>query len=191
MEAQRLKPAALVLAGFCATGLCLVGLSACEQGKPRHPPPDPMAIAPPDAEAGPRPGAAPDALSTGLAKRGGAAGVFLDHAGQAVDPRSRQPATTSGDQPMAFDGFGFDAAAKAPAKGVDVVVDGKAFGTTYGAPRADVAQFFKAPSLVNVGFKTVLPAGSLAAGPHTVVVRVVAADGKGYFDSPPIPFSVN
>jgi hypothetical protein len=186
MEARRLKPAALVLAG-----LCLVGLSACEQGKPRHPPPDPMAIAPPaEVQAGPGAGGAPDALSTGLAKRGGTAGIFLDHAGQAVDPRSRQPATTSGDQPMAFDGFGFDAAAKTPGKGVDLVVDGKAYGTVYGAPRPDVAQFFKAPGLVNVGFKAVLPAGSLAAGPHTVVVRVVAADGGGYFDSPAIPFTV-
>jgi hypothetical protein len=197
MEARRLKPTVLVLAGFCAAGLCLAGLSACEQGKPRRPPPDPMAIAPPPeadaagAATGTGAAGAPDPLSAGLAKQGAAAGFFLDHAGQAVDPRSRQPATTPGDQPMVFDGFGFDAIAKAPAKGVDVVVDGKAFGTAYGAPRPDVAQFFKAPGLVKVGFRTVLPAGSLAAGPHTVVVRVVAADGGGYFDSPAIAFSVN
>ena len=185
-----MKPAVLLLAGLCVAGPSLMGLSACEQGKPRHPPPDPMALAPPPDVLDARPGAPADALSAGLAKRGDAAGFFLDHAGAAIDPRTRQPASTPGDQPVVFDGFGFDAAAKTPAKGVDVVVDGKAYATTYGAARPDVAQFFKTPGLVKVGFKAVLPAGSLAAGPHTVIVRIVAADGGGYYDSPGIPFSV-
>jgi hypothetical protein len=196
MGGLRLKPAVLVLAGLWLAGPCLVGLSACEQGKPRHLPPDPMALAPPTAEAQAQAQAqsqAPmveGALSSGLTKRGVATGVFLDHAGAAIDPRSRQPASTPAGQPIAFDGFGFDMAAKAPAKGVDVVVDGRAFGTAYGRARPDVAQFFKTPGLVNVGFKTVLPADTLAVGPHTVVIRVVSANGQGYFDSPAIPFSV-
>ncbi len=179
-----MKPYVLAFAG-----LALAALAACEQGKPRHPPPDPMALAPPPvAEAAAPPD---DVLSAGLAKRPEAPGFFLDHAGAAVDPRSRQPAVTPAGQPTVFDGFGFDAPAQAPAKGVDVVVDGKAYGTTYGAARTDVAHFFKAPGLVNVGFKAVLPAAALAPGAHTVVVRVVAADGKGYFESPAIAFSVN
>jgi hypothetical protein len=180
-----LKPYVLALANLALAGLAL---GACEQGKPRHPPPDPLALAtlPGQAAVGPA-----GALSVGLAKRPEAAGFFLDHAGAAVDPRSRQPAVTAAGQPTIFDGFGFDAPAKLPAKGVDVVVDGKAYGATYGTPRPDVAKFFNAPGLVNVGFRTILPAGSLAVGAHTVLVRVVAADGKGYFDSPAIAFSAN
>ncbi|MGZ3377318.1 MAG: hypothetical protein ACXU8S_12025 [Phenylobacterium sp.] len=179
-----MKPYALALAGLAAAAL-----AGCEQGKPRHPPPDPMAVAPPSATPD---GAAPaGVVSAGLAKRPEAAGFFLDHAGAAVDPRSRQPAVTPAGQATVFDGFGFDAPAKAPARGVDVVIDGKAYGTTYGAARPDVASYFKAPGLVKVGFKVVLPAGALAVGPHTVLVRVVAADGRGYFDSPIVPFSVN
>jgi hypothetical protein len=179
-----LKPYVLAFAG-----LALAALAACEQGKPRHPPPDPMALAPSAATPG---GAVPaGVLSAGLAKRPETAGFFLDHAGAAVDPRSRQPAVTPAGQATVFDGFGFDAPAKAPGKGVDVVVDGNAYGTVYGAARPDVASFFKAPGLVNVGFKAVVPAGALAPGAHTVVVRVVAADGKGYFDSPTVAFSVN
>ncbi len=187
-----MKPAVLALAGLCLAAPCLVGLSACEKGKPRHPPRDPMALATPAAESQAQLQApkAEGVLSTGLAKRGVATGFFLDHAGAASDPRTRQPASTPAGQPMVFDGFAFDAAAKAPAKGVDVVVDGKAYGTAYGRARADVAQFFKAPALVNVGFRTVLPADTVAVGNHTVVVRVVSSDGQGYFDSPPIPFSV-
>jgi hypothetical protein len=177
-----LKPYVLALAGLVLSGLC-----ACEQGKPRHPPPDPMALAPPS----PGGAVAADVLSTGLAKRPEAAGFFLDRVGAAIDPRSRQPAATPAGQATVFEGFGFDAPAKTPAKGVDVVVDGNAYGTVYGAARPDVANFFKAPALVNVGFRAVLPAAALAPGAHTVMVRVVAADGKGYFDSPTVAFSVN
>jgi hypothetical protein len=185
-----LKPYVLILA--------LAGLAACEQGKPRHPPPDPMAIAPPEPAAAPTapaaPAAAPGAtasapLSEGLSKRPEAAGFFLDHAGAAADPRSRQPAVTPADQPAVFDGFAFDAVAKLPARGVDVVVDGKAYPAAYGAARPDVARYFKAPALINVGFKATLPAQAMTAGMHLAQVRVVAADGKGYFDSPAVSFS--
>ena len=151
-----------------------------------------MALAPPPAatsSAAP-PSAAPP-LSIGLAKRPEAAGFFVDHIGAAADPRSKQPATTPAGQVTVIDGFGFDDATKTPAKGVDVVIDGKAYGSTYGSARPDVARYFKAPALVKVGFKAALPAESLTVGTHTLVVRIVAADGKGYFISPNIVFSVN
>jgi hypothetical protein len=34
-----------------ASAMAALGLAACEQGKPRHPPPDPMALAPATAPA--------------------------------------------------------------------------------------------------------------------------------------------
>lgn len=169
-----------------AATMAALALCACEQGKPRHPPPDPMAVA-----QAPAPAAAPtEGMSAGLVKRSEPAGFFLDHVGQAADPRGKPPAVTPAGAPIVLDGFGFDPVAKAPAKGVDVVVDGKAYGTAYGSPRQDVANYFKNPALVNVGFTTTLPAGSLAVGPHAVVVRVVAADGLGYFESPGTYFTV-
>lgn len=179
--------------GLVLAGAALSGLAACEQGKPRHPPPDPMAL-PASAEAPTiaQPVQAPTgAISTGLPKRPQPPGFFLDHAGAAVDPFSRQPASTPAGQATVFDGFAFDATVKAPARGVDVVVDGKAYGASYGSARPDVAAYFKAPALVKVGFRTTLPAGALAVGAHTVLLRVVATDGKGYFDSPVAVFSVN
>jgi hypothetical protein len=169
--------------------LTALALGACEQGKPRHPPPDPMALAP-DAAG---PAAAPtEGLSAGLAKRSAPAGFFIDHIGQATDPtgKPQAAAVTAANAPILLDGFAFDPVAKAPAKAVDVVVDGKTYGTKYGAARTDVASFFKAPALVAVGFRVTLPSGSLAPGPHALVVRVVSADGAGYFDSPEIPFQV-
>jgi len=167
--------------------LCLLALAACDKAKPRQLPPDPFAAGPPPAAPETPPG---QGMSAGLAKRPQPAGFFLDHVGQASDPFNKRPAVTAAGQPVVLDGFGFDPVAKAPAKGVDVIVDDRAYGTAYGAGRPDVAAFFKVPALVNVGFRTTLPAGTLAPGAHTAVVRVISADGKGYYDSPMLPFEV-
>jgi hypothetical protein len=53
-----------------------------------------------------------------------------------------------------------------------------------------VARYFKTPTMTPVGYRVTLPADALAAGPHSLVVRVVAADGKGYFESPKVAFAV-
>jgi hypothetical protein len=169
-----------------AAALCLATLGACEKGKPRHVPVDPMAIAPPAAVVT----APSEGMSAGLAKLKGLPGVSLDRIGAAPDPLNRQPAVTPGGQPTAFEGFAFDPVAKAPARGVDVVVDGKAYGSAYGGARPDVASYFKQPGLGAVGFSLALPAGALAAGPHSVRLRVVASDGKGFYESPNYAFTV-
>jgi hypothetical protein len=182
-----LKPTVLALSGGLAA-LSLVALSACEQGKPRHLPPDPMAVmAPPTglAAKGPPP------HSPGLAKRPEQAAFSIDRINEAKDPLNRQPAYVSAGEGLVFQGFGYDPVAQRPAKGVDVVIDDQAaYGTLYGAGRADVAAAAKNPAVTQVGFKTTLPGGLVPVGPHHAVVRVIAADGKGYFDGLPIAFEV-
>jgi hypothetical protein len=172
---------------------CALSLAACEQGKPRHVPPDPMAKAPPPVI--PIPGAAQpvplfQSLSAGLSKLPQAALFSIDSIGPAIDPLNQQPAVVPTGEPIVVRGFGLDPVTKTPGKGLDVVVDGKAYGTDYGAGRDDVAAYFKAAGLTKVGFKTTLPPGEVAVGRHQVLVRVVAADGKGYYDGPPIAFEV-
>lgn len=171
-----------LLTAAAATALLLT--AGCDQPKPREVPP-----AAPEAPAAPTE-AGPGALSVGLPKRPEFPGFYLDHAGQITDPLNNPAGVTPAGQPLLLDGFGFDAPAKVPAKGVDVVLDGKAYGTAYGAARPDVAAFNKVPGLVPVGFRLVLPADAVKAGPHTVYVRVIAADGSGYFESPPVIFEV-
>lgn len=169
--------------------LATLALAACDNPKPRQVPPDPMAKAlPPAAQAV---GPPKDGTSDGLAKRTELAVFYLDRVGEALDPLNKQPAGTPGDAPIPFSGFGFDPVAKAPAKGVDVVIDGKAYAATYGGSREDVASYFKSPGLSATGYAVTLPAGFLVNGPHKVVVRVIAADGKGYFESPAIAFTVD
>jgi hypothetical protein len=166
--------------------LCGLALGACEKGKPRNVPVDPMAVTPPAAVV-----AAPsEGMSAGLAKLPVLAGASLDRIGAAPDPLNKRPAVTPAGQATAFDGFAFDPVAKAPARGVDVVVDGKVHGSAYGGTRLDVASYFKQPGLSAVGFTFALPAGALTPGDHMVLLRVVAADGKGFYESPNYPFTV-
>ena len=61
---------------------------------------------------------------------------------------------------------------------------------TVAGRRDDVAAYFKASGLTNTGFTAVLPAGLIAVGKHQALVRVVAADGKGYYDGIAIAFEV-
>lgn len=160
-------------------------LAACDKPKP---PPAPAA---PPAPISAAPSASGPILSGGLARRPEFPGFYLDHIGAAIDPLNRKPAVTPGAQPIVLNGFGFDPTTKLPARGVDVVIDGKAYPTTYGAPRPDVARFTKVEGLTPVGFTTTLPAGALDSGEHILVVRVIASDGSGYFESPQFKFEVN
>lgn len=160
--------------------LSVLALAGCDQPKPR----------PADAAGGPAPAAAPAqpaAASAGLAKREEMAGFSLDVINDAADPVNK-PATISAAGPVTFSGFGFDPVAKAPAAAVDIVVDGVAYPTQYGHQRADVGAYFKTPALENTGFTVTLPPGVVKPGQHQAIVRVVAADKSGYFDSVAIGF---
>jgi hypothetical protein len=177
------------VAVLAVLSLTAATLAACDNPKPRVVPPDPMArtLPPPSGViAPPR-----DGLTDTLAKRPEGASFYLDRVGEALDPLNKQPAGTPGDAPIQLSGFGFDPVAKAPGKGVEVVIDGKAYATAYGGTRQDVADYFKAPGLIATGYVVVLPAGFLVVGPHKVTVRVISADGAGYFESPSIAFTVD
>ena len=128
-------------------------------------------------------------LSAGLPVRREFPGFYLDRINAAKDPLN-YPATVSGDAPIEMTGFGFDVVASAPAKGIDLVIDGKPYGAVYGSPRPDVANAKKVPALAPSGYHMTLPPGTLAKGPHKVVVRVLTADGSAYYQSPVIGFTV-
>lgn len=143
-----------------------------------------------DQSAAPAAAQTPKPLSLGLTKKPEFPAFYLDHIGTFNDPIQNKGASVAGNQPLVFDGFGFDGVSKQPAKGVDIVIDGNAIGTAYGTPRPDVAKYNNIPGLINVGYKVTLPPGALKIGPHSVVVRVIAADNSGFYESPPISFVV-
>ncbi len=171
-----------------ATALCalsVLALGACEQPKPRNIPPDPLA-APPAAAVVPQP---VEGRTAALRKREEYPAAYVDHLGAAADPLRNPPAVTPAGVPTQFDGFAYDGVAKAPAKGVEVVIDSKAYVAEYGKPRADVMAFTKNPALGNTGYVLVLPGADLPAGPHTLRLRVIASDGASYYEVPAIPFN--
>ncbi|WP_411289192.1 hypothetical protein [Phenylobacterium sp.] len=170
-------------AALTLTALALA-LSACDRPKQSE-----QAAAPP---AGAGPVAAPASgapMSTGLVKGESFPGFYLDSVNEAVDPMNK-PASIVGGKPLTMSGFGFDSVTNQPARGVDIVLDGTAYGTTYGHLRQDVADYKKSAALGNTGYTVTIPASAATAGEHTVVVRVISSDGKSYAESPAIKFTV-
>jgi hypothetical protein len=86
-------------------------------------------------------------------------------------------------------GWCADPDARAPGAGLLLIVDGTRridVSDAYGAARADVAKYFRTPSLTNVGFDFRIGAGRIGAGSHGLQVAVVARDGGGIFLFPAI-----
>jgi hypothetical protein len=81
-------------------------------------------------------------------------------------------------------GWAIDDPRKAAAGNVDVVVDHIPYAARYPIPRKDVAAYYKEPSYENSGFDFTIPAFQMTKGIHVFAVRVVASDGKSYWESP-------
>lgn len=161
----------------------LLALSACDKPKPRAAAAAAMAA----AQAG-KPVVAP-AASASLPRRPEPLPFSLDLINEGQEPRARE-VTIKGGGPVTFAGWAYDPVAQRDGKALDIVVDGVAYGANYGRPRPDVADHFKLPHAGGSGFALTLPAYVVGKGKHTVLVRLVAADGAGYFDSPPMAFRV-
>ncbi len=102
---------------------------------------------------------------------------------------SRAPWTAGGAQirrsrDSKVSGWAVDGPKRAPAAGVDVVVDRMVFPATYGTHRDDVAQYFRQPNYRDTGFTATIPANAIPPGEHFLSIRVVTADGRCYFQSP-------
>lgn len=82
-------------------------------------------------------------------------------------------------------GWAVDQQAKAPAGGVDIVIDGVPYAAKYGKSRPDVAVSFGVPAYSNSGYAFDLMAEHLPPGAHTLFVRVLANDGKSFWEAGP------
>lgn len=96
-----------------------------------------------------------------------------------------QPITVAQDRSLVITGWAIDAGNRSTAGEVFVIVDGVGeFRTEYGAGRPDVAALHSRTAYVNSGYTLTLPAGTLAAGKHTLSIRIVTQDQRGYYDPP-------
>jgi hypothetical protein len=82
-------------------------------------------------------------------------------------------------------GWAVDVQTRALAGGVNVTIDGKSEMTAiYGAERPDVATALKEPNYKLSGFAVAIPTNSLEKGKHTIGLKIVTSDKKGYYEPP-------
>jgi hypothetical protein len=80
-------------------------------------------------------------------------------------------------------GWAVDQQAQSAAGGVYVTVDGKTdVPTEYGGERKDVAEINKNPRYRNSGFAASVDATTIGKGRHTLGLKILTADGKGYYE---------
>jgi hypothetical protein len=117
--------------------------------------------------------------------------TVIDQIGAARSPFGAGSVHVSGAGEIRVSGWAVDHASRAAASAVDVVIDRTPFPSTYGSTRDDVADYFQRPGYRESGFAAGIPGGAIAKGEHALTLRVVAADGRCYYQSRPVPVSVD
>jgi hypothetical protein len=108
---------------------------------------------------------------------------YVDMVGPVVNPLSK-PSIEVPSKELLVSGWAVDYPRNVLAGGVDIVIDHIPYAAHYGISRKDVAAYYKQPSYENSGFDFTIPAVQMTRGVHVFAVRVVANDGKSYWESP-------
>jgi hypothetical protein len=87
-------------------------------------------------------------------------------------------------------GWAVDSDTKVLASGVELAIDGHPYKAKYGNSRPDVSIAFKNSAYTNSGYSFSLPADCLAPGTHSLEIRVLSHDAKGYSALGPFDFRV-
>lgn len=140
--------------------------------------PAPMANVPESAETMP----APDGSTQGkpCSSRGGLG--CLDSI-NSVQMAGVSEISVSSEDATLFEGWAVDDLSGTVAAGVDVVVDGIPYRAVYGKARSDVAAA-RNPAFHNSGFHFSLGPGVLSGGVHSFTIRIIASDGRSYYEGP-------
>jgi len=98
-------------------------------------------------------------------------------------------ATIPLDGTLVLAGWCADPIARTRGQTIFIIADGHRRLVThraYGVARADVATYFAAPSLTDVGFTIEIAARELGLGKHTLQVALVSADSRGFYRLPTV-----
>jgi len=122
-------------------------------------------------------------VSEALPREQGPLVCHVDVIGPIVAP-GRQIVMAFAGRALRVAGWAIDQRSRSTASAVDVVIDGVPYAALYGVSRKDVAAFLKDKRYELSGFDFTMPGGVLAAGDHTMSIRVVRRDGKSFLQSP-------
>lgn len=99
-------------------------------------------------------------------------------------PKGTVTAVDSGTTPnIIVSGWAIDGKAQSVAGGVLVAIDAATeMPATYGAERPDVAEVLKNPNYKMSGFGVAIPTATVGKGRHTLSLKILSADKKGYYE---------
>lgn len=147
-----------------------------------------------EPRAAPAAAPAPAPLAPGISKnlkRNPEAPFYnFDNLGSVHYPAVQKSLQLQSDDEVMITGWAADPSKKAPAGGVDIVIDGVPYNAGYGTDRSDVASHYNTPELAKCGFQLRLARKQLTKGPHAVAVRVITRDQKSYNEGPTVQFTV-
>ncbi len=84
---------------------------------------------------------------------------------------------------VAVRGWAVDDTSEACPSGIVIELDGKPIPAVYGLPRAEIPLIVKGSQCRTGGFVWGLPAADLGHAPHELTVKVIAPDGKGWYEA--------
>lgn len=85
-------------------------------------------------------------------------------------------------QRVTIRGWAVDKHAQNNSGGVFINVDGKTDIETSSQDRPDVAEAYKNPNYRQAGFQAAIPTATLGKGRHTLSLKILTADRKGYYE---------
>jgi hypothetical protein len=130
-------------------------------------------------------------ISQDLTRNPAATSAVIDNIGPVSNPAAQKSVVVSGAVTFGITGWAIDEPNKAPAGGVDAVIDQAPYRAHYGSPRPDVATHFSNPVYGSSGYELMVAPGQLSPGPHSVSIRIISNDRKSYYQGPVVQFSVN
>ena len=87
------------------------------------------------------------------------------------------------DKELTIGGWAVDHQAETGAGGVSINIDGKReIPAVYGQERKDVANFYSNPRYAASGFAVSIPTSLMEKGRHTLTLKVLRADRRGYYE---------
>ncbi|HEY0079834.1 MAG TPA: hypothetical protein VGB73_14580 [Pyrinomonadaceae bacterium] len=163
---------------FALLVVTVAGFNACADSEDA----DPANSTPPSTNSAPASTASVD--PTALASVKGDPYFSLDELG-GQPPKAGVPLVVNAQSTPTINlrGWAADYVAKREAGGVIINIDGKTdVMANYGSSRPDVSANLKNPVYTNTGFTASIDTTKLEKGRHTLSMRVVTADKRGYYE---------
>jgi hypothetical protein len=116
--------------------------------------------------------------------------VYLDSINGAA-PSQTSALNASRSTALEVFGWAVDSPNHARAEAVDIDIGGRLFKATYGTPRPDVSAALRDPEYEKSGYAAEIPLSEIPKGAQKLTIRVINANGTGYYTGPTVSILLN